>query len=169
MLDSSPMFSFLGGPSAHWVRNNVTRIPLLLNLTWSLFRDPRVPRPLKTMLLGVVVYVVSPLDFVPDFLPLVGRLDDLLILFAALEAFTRLAPPDVVADLERRYEQGHRPLQEDLASARKHLKTFWRWARLFIEHLGAQYQDRASDPSYVRRIEMKAFEKDGDTTASRVH
>ena len=165
------MFSFLGGPSAEWVLKNVTRIPFLLNLTWSLFREPYVLKPLKAMLLGVAAYVVSPLDFVPDFIPLLGRLDDLLILLVSLEAFTHLAPPDIVSKAKRRYEHGQRPLQEDLASARKHLKMFWDWARLFVEHLRARYYDRVSDSAYIQHIEIQTVHKEDshDASANWVH
>ena len=55
---------------------------------------------LKAVLLGVLAYVASPLDLIPDFIPGLGRVDDLLVLLAAMEMFTRLAPPEVVAEIE---------------------------------------------------------------------
>jgi len=43
-----------------------------------------------------VLYVISPLDFVPDFLPVLGQLDDLGVVLLALEGFTRLCPTEAV-------------------------------------------------------------------------
>lgn len=61
-------------------------------LAWRLVREPAVPLILKTIPFLGIVYVVSPLDFVPDIIPVLGQLDDLGIVLVALEAFLRLCP-----------------------------------------------------------------------------
>jgi uncharacterized membrane protein YkvA (DUF1232 family) len=61
-------------------------------LAVRLFREPRVPTLLKAVPLLALLYVVSPVDFVPDFIPGLGQLDDLGIILAALELFVRLCP-----------------------------------------------------------------------------
>jgi uncharacterized membrane protein YkvA (DUF1232 family) len=61
-------------------------------LAFRLFREPRVPLVLKAVPLLAVLYVISPIDFVPDFIPGLGQLDDLGIILAALELFVRLSP-----------------------------------------------------------------------------
>jgi uncharacterized membrane protein YkvA (DUF1232 family) len=65
-------------------------------LAVRLLREPAVPRLIKTVPILAVLYVISPLDVVPDFLPLLGQLDDLGVALLALEAFTRLCPAEVV-------------------------------------------------------------------------
>ena len=71
----------------------VTR--LLWRLTW----DRRVPFPLKVLLPAALVYIVSPIDLVHDFLPFgLGRIDDLLVLILAAVLFIALAPREVVAE-----------------------------------------------------------------------
>jgi uncharacterized membrane protein YkvA (DUF1232 family) len=76
-------------------------LPHLANfarLFWRLFRDPRVPLYLKGMVLMAFLYVLSPFDFVPDFLPIVGQVDDLALLILAVYYFIRWSPRDIVGE-----------------------------------------------------------------------
>ena len=59
-------------------------------------REPRVPRVVKALPLLTVFYAISPLDFVPDVLPLLGQLDDLGLIVVTLEVFLRLCPAGVL-------------------------------------------------------------------------
>jgi uncharacterized membrane protein YkvA (DUF1232 family) len=61
-------------------------------LAIRLFREPRVPTLLKAVPLLALLYVLSPIDLVPDFIPGLGQLDDLGIILAALELFVRSCP-----------------------------------------------------------------------------
>ena len=66
-------------------------------LTWRLLKDPRVPLPIKLIIPGVVgVYLLSPIDFMPDVLPLIGQIDDIAVLFGGVMLFIQMCPPDVV-------------------------------------------------------------------------
>ena len=66
-------------------------------LTWRLLKDPRVPLPIKLIIPGVVgVYLLSPIDFMPDVLPLLGQIDDIAVLFGGVMLFIQMCPPDVV-------------------------------------------------------------------------
>jgi len=66
-------------------------------LVWRLLKDPRVPLPIKLIIPGVVgVYVLSPIDFMPDVLPLIGQIDDIAVLFGGVMLFIQMCPPDVV-------------------------------------------------------------------------
>ena len=67
-----------------------------VRVTWRLLREPGVPALTKLIPILAAAYVVSPLDFIPDVLPVVGQIDDLGIIFIALEAFLRFAPADAV-------------------------------------------------------------------------
>ena len=61
-------------------------------LAARLVRDPRVPLFAKALLVLAVLYVLSPMDFIPDVLPLLGQVDDLAIVSLALEGFLRMCP-----------------------------------------------------------------------------
>lgn len=62
-------------------------------LFWRLLRDRRVPLPAKLVLPGMAAYLLMPIDLIPDFIPLLGQLDDLLVLILGLWLFLRLCPP----------------------------------------------------------------------------
>jgi uncharacterized membrane protein YkvA (DUF1232 family) len=65
-------------------------------LASRLLREPRVPLLTKTVLLLAALYVVSPLDFVPDVFPVLGELDDLSVILIALAAFLKLCSAGAV-------------------------------------------------------------------------
>jgi len=67
-----------------------------IRVSLRLLREPCVPLLFKLIPVAAAAYVISPLDFVPDVLPIIGQLDDLGIVFIALEAFIRVAPVDAV-------------------------------------------------------------------------
>ena len=66
-------------------------------LTWRLLRDPAVPLLTKILPVAAVLYLISPLDFVPDILPILGQLDDAGVLLLALESFLKVCPEGAVA------------------------------------------------------------------------
>jgi uncharacterized membrane protein YkvA (DUF1232 family) len=70
-----------------------------LALAWRMFRDPDVPAAAKAVMPGVLVYLASPIDLIPDFIPVLGQLDDLLVLFLGLGIVLWLTPRHVIEDL----------------------------------------------------------------------
>ncbi|MGZ4132117.1 MAG: YkvA family protein [Actinomycetota bacterium] len=73
-------------------------IPNLLLLFKDLAKDPRVPRGAKWWLLVGAVWIASPIDLLPEFLPVVGPLDDAIVAALILRHLVRKAGADVVAD-----------------------------------------------------------------------
>jgi uncharacterized membrane protein YkvA (DUF1232 family) len=67
-------------------------------LAWRLFTDERVPFAAKLVPLLAVLYILAPIDLVPDFLPALGQIDDLALLLLAVRAFIQLAPQDIVRE-----------------------------------------------------------------------
>ena len=61
-------------------------------------RDPRVPWYAKALALAVAAYALSPLDLIPDFVPVLGYLDDLIIVPAGIALAIRLIPPEIMAE-----------------------------------------------------------------------
>ncbi|MGJ3239605.1 MAG: YkvA family protein [Anaerolineae bacterium] len=76
-----------------------------LKLTYRLFLDSRVPVWTKAVPLLTVLYIVSPVDIIPDFLLVIGQLDDFILMTLGFQLFERLAPPDVVAEHRYQLEQ----------------------------------------------------------------
>jgi uncharacterized membrane protein YkvA (DUF1232 family) len=72
------------------LRRALMLIPNFLKLFYRLFKDSRVPLAEKALLIGVIAYVISPLDLIPDLVPFVGQVDDLyLIALVVLRMLTR--------------------------------------------------------------------------------
>jgi len=61
-------------------------------------RDPRVPWYVKVLALGVAGYALSPIDLIPDFVPVLGYLDDLVIVPLGVLAIVKLIPPAIMAE-----------------------------------------------------------------------
>ena len=66
---------------------------------WLAARDPRVPWTAKALCALAAGYALSPIDLIPDFIPILGLLDELVLLPLALWAAARLIPPAVMSDL----------------------------------------------------------------------
>jgi uncharacterized membrane protein YkvA (DUF1232 family) len=79
-----------------------------VRLTLRLLREPGVPLLTKACPVLAALYLISPLDFIPDFLPVLGQLDDLGVIVIALEAFMRLSPPGAVEFHRAALAQGRR-------------------------------------------------------------
>lgn len=65
-------------------------------------RDPRVPWHAKALAAGVVAYALSPIDLIPDFIPVLGLLDDLILVPLGVLAVRALVPPAVLEDCRQR-------------------------------------------------------------------
>ena len=70
-------------------------------LLWFAMRHPLAPRWLKPALAGVLVYALSPVDLLPDVLPVLGLADDLVLVPLALAFMARRLPPLLRADYAR--------------------------------------------------------------------
>ena len=66
------------------------------------YRDPRVPWYVKLFVAFVVAHTLSPIDLIPDFIPVLGYLDDLIITPLGLYLALRMIPPQVMADARER-------------------------------------------------------------------
>src|SRR5262249_31348204 len=71
-------------------------LPSFARLFSRLVKDPRIGLAPKLVLAGSLFYLVLPIDFVPDFLPVVGQMDDLAILYFGSKLFLQLCPKEIV-------------------------------------------------------------------------
>ena len=73
-------------------------------------RDPRVPWHAKAVTTCVAAYALSPIDLIPDFIPVLGYLDEVVILPPGIVLAVRLVPPDLMAEFRREADRlGERP------------------------------------------------------------
>jgi uncharacterized membrane protein YkvA (DUF1232 family) len=76
---------------ARILRRDIVAVALAL-------RDPRVPWYAKAVGVGVVAYALSPIDLIPDFIPVLGQIDDLVLVPLGLLLVARLIPADILAE-----------------------------------------------------------------------
>jgi len=67
-----------------------------VRLAARLLREPQVPMIFKALLVGAAGYVILPFDFLPDFIPGLGQLDDLTVMVLAIESVIALVPTRLV-------------------------------------------------------------------------
>lgn len=79
-------------------------------LTWRLLRDPRVPLWTKAIPVAAVVYVLSPIDIIPDFIIGLGQLDDLGILLGSMRLMESVSPGFIVDGHRAEIARRHAPL-----------------------------------------------------------
>jgi len=77
---------------------------------WRAFRDPWTPLYLKAAMLGVVLYLISPIDLIPDMLPFLGIVDDVLLVGLAMRWILARLPQRVEAKAPRRGSDQNGPV-----------------------------------------------------------
>ncbi|ERI95652.1 hypothetical protein HMPREF1982_00126 [Clostridiales bacterium oral taxon 876 str. F0540] len=71
-------------------------VPDIGALLWRLFKDKRVDIKTKMLVGGLIAYIASPIDIIPDFIPLVGKIDDVAIVFFAMNKIINEVPEEVI-------------------------------------------------------------------------
>jgi uncharacterized membrane protein YkvA (DUF1232 family) len=79
-------------------REAILMIPNIVKLLGRIARDPRVSVKRKTFAIAAMIYVVSPIDLIPDFIVGIGQLDDLIVVAIALNHLIDGAGRDVVEE-----------------------------------------------------------------------
>ena len=67
-------------------------------VVWYAARDPRLPWPVRLLALAVAAYALSPIDLIPDFIPVLGYLDDLVLVPLGVALVVKLTPATILAD-----------------------------------------------------------------------
>jgi uncharacterized membrane protein YkvA (DUF1232 family) len=83
-------------------------LPQFVRLYWRLLGDRRVSIWPKALLVLTVCYVLSPIDLIPDFTPLLGEVDDLVLVLAVCRLFMYLCPREVVQEHVRQIDAEQR-------------------------------------------------------------
>lgn len=92
------------GRAPAWFSRLQRKARKLKRQTWALFlalKDPHTPWTARLLIGATVAYAASPIDLIPDFIPILGQLDDLLILPAMITLALKLIPRDVMARCRR--------------------------------------------------------------------
>jgi len=127
------------------------KLPTYARLIWGLARDRRTPLHLKVLLGAGLAYLVTPIDLIPDALPIIGQADDLTVLLLVLDLFIANAPDDVRREHLERARNGTARLDRDLERLRHVLGDRYDRIRDNLPELLERYGD-LRDPGSVRRL-----------------
>ena len=87
-------------PKGVSIRELLGLIPDVLRLLRSLIGDPSAPLDVRLVLIGLVAWIVSPIDLIPEFIPVLGPMDDVVVAIVAMRYVRRRVGTD---DLRRRW------------------------------------------------------------------
>jgi uncharacterized membrane protein YkvA (DUF1232 family) len=93
-MTASPSDASMVGRLRSWAR----AIKRDVHALYLSARDPRVPWYAKAVALAVAAYALSPIDLIPDFIPVLGYLDEVIVLPLGILLAVRLIPPNVLAE-----------------------------------------------------------------------
>ena len=100
-------------------------LPNFVILLKRLVGDPRVPRKSKLILGGTILYLVSPIDIVPDFVPGLGQLDDVVVALLALHSILNRVDAEVLVELWPGREDVIRIVRAGVSAAAQLLPGKW--------------------------------------------
>ena len=129
----------------------IWKLPMYARVIWGLVRDPRTPLHLKALLGAALVYLVVPLDLIPDAIPILGQADDLTVLMLVLDLFIANAPAEVRKDHMERARNGTADLDRDLAGLRSLMGHRYDRIRDSLPELLERYGD-LRDPRAVKGL-----------------
>jgi uncharacterized membrane protein YkvA (DUF1232 family) len=89
-------------PNLEAWRQRARRLKTETYALYLAYRDPRTPWYARMLAAGVVAYAVSPIDLIPDFVPVLGYLDDLLLVPLGIAFALKLIPAPVMAECRAR-------------------------------------------------------------------
>ena len=84
------------------MRQRARRLKAEIYALYLAYRDPRTPWYARLFAAGVVAYAFSPLDLIPDFIPILGFLDDLILVPLGIVLALRMIPAPVMAECRQR-------------------------------------------------------------------
>ncbi|MGE5179272.1 MAG: YkvA family protein [Bacteroidota bacterium] len=87
-------------------RERAARVRLEAHALLLAARDPRTPRRARALVLALAGYALSPIDLIPDFIPVLGYLDDVVIVGVGFWIARRMIPEEVLDDCRRRAAAG---------------------------------------------------------------
>ena len=83
-------------PETIGLRDAMRMLPDLLRLVRRLAADPTVPRGVRVRLVLLLAYLVSPIDLIPDFVPVLGHADDVVVVALVLRSMLRRSGPEAL-------------------------------------------------------------------------
>jgi len=125
-------------------RQQAQRLQKKTHVFYFAFKHPRMPWYARLVAACTAGYLFSPIQLIPSFIPLIGFLDDLLVLFAGVKLLQRITPPDVLAECHQLAEAAEVRRKDEIRSsativAALVVATVWLFAAVAGGGLMAEY------------------------------
>ncbi len=104
-------------PLAQRLKSWANAVKIDVAALWLAARDQRTPWHAKALAAAVAAYALSPIDLIPDFIPVLGYLDDLVIVPLGILLATRLIPAELMEEFRREARERARPVSHGGAIA----------------------------------------------------
>ena len=98
-------------------KDRAKRLRQEVHAVYLAYKDPRVPWYAKVLVAAIVAYALSPIDLIPDFIPVVGYLDDLILVPAGIAWAIKMIPPQVMAECRQKAASAGRAPRNWVAAA----------------------------------------------------
>ena len=85
-----------------WLKSSKLRLLREIRVYALIIKDPRTPKLAKLLLGLAVAYTLSPIDLIPDFIPVIGHLDDAILVPAVVFTALKMVPQKVIEDCHLR-------------------------------------------------------------------
>ena len=83
-------------------KEKIRRLHEEIYILYLALRDPRVKWPVKALAIAIVAYALSPVDLIPDFIPLLGYMDDLVILPAGIYLVRKMISREILEEYRQK-------------------------------------------------------------------
>jgi uncharacterized membrane protein YkvA (DUF1232 family) len=103
-------------PSSTYMATSWVKLQREANVFYFAFKHPRVPWYARLIAACTVAYLFSPIQLIPSFIPVVGFVDDLIVLFVGVKLLRKIIPPDVLTECRQLAEAADREKKEVVRS-----------------------------------------------------
>jgi uncharacterized membrane protein YkvA (DUF1232 family) len=133
-------------------------------------RDPRTPWYAKLLVAGIVAYALSPIDLIPDFVPVLGYLDDLILVPLGIALAIRLIPANVLADCRERSNEANQKGKPVSRTAAAVIVLIWlAVASIFVVWVYKMYLISHAQPVGIQTNEHTIVPMTGDGIIHRIY
>jgi uncharacterized membrane protein YkvA (DUF1232 family) len=137
------------------------RAPMYGRLLWALARDPRVPVTRKAVLALAGLYIVSPIDLVPERIPFLGAVDDVAVMVLAIDVFLEGLPDELLKEKLDELGIPQSELDSDLKRVRrmvpKPLRSMISRVPAFLDRVGAMVGRSLADTRGARKVNSEVI------------
>lgn len=97
----------------------IKRLPAYTRLMYQLFRDPSIRKRHKALLMIAIGYAISPIDIIPGFIPVIGQIDDIIVMLSVIKKVLNRVGARKAEELLAKNNLTYEMLNQDLAAANR--------------------------------------------------